>query len=214
MGTLDFQKASWNEMRDAAHGNAVAKGWWEEGDRDLNTVLELIASEVAESTEANRNHWPAICFEVRPGNEWDMANEHVRGDGKKTGMVDFEKIRPFALEFNISHRKPEGSATELADVVIRGLDYAGRHKFDLDTEIASYFTEEVIAVPTPSEMHMSLYRCISELRSHEDMKDGIPVIIYAIQEYFNMRGWNLREAIALKHAYNTTRPAKHGGKAF
>lgn len=214
---INFQTATWNEMRDVAHQNAVDKGWWSEGDREVDTVLELMCSEVAEATEADRSHWPAVCFEIRPDNEWDLKNEVIRADGKRTGMVDYELMRPLTQEFNLSHRKPEGAATELVDLVIRCFDYAGRHKFDIDTVLEGmdeFLDVDTVKTYSPSRVRMDFYRIAGQAKCHDDMEHIICALILMAKAYFHIRGWNLREVIELKHNYNTTRPVKHGGKAF
>lgn len=126
-----------NDIVKAVHKNAVEKGW-HESERKPAEVHMLIVSEVAEATEEIRNSRPAIY--------------QVHKEALDKAPYD-EFILPSDPRWE-SGLKPEGEAIELADAVIR------------------------------------------------------------IMDYFGSKGWNLEEAIKLKHFYNKTRPHRHGGKAL
>lgn len=104
-------------ISDKVHANALAKGWWDNGDRPPLEVHMLIVSEIAEATE-----------EVRKGTS--------------------------PLYFEGDTNKPAGELIELADAMIRIMDYCAQ------------------------------------------------------------KGWDLGNAIKLKHEYNLTREYRHGGKKF
>jgi hypothetical protein len=83
----------------------------------------LIVTEVAEMTE-----------EIREGN----PDVYVEQDGVKI-PIELPEIPSFILTENgntpeekMTFRKPEGEAIELADVLIRCLDYAGSKGWDVD----------------------------------------------------------------------------------
>lgn len=98
-----------NEMCEAAHHNAVSKGFWDDhltGPLPVEAVatkLALIHSEVSEALE-----------DVRDGN---LKTKFLTEAGKEG--------------------KPVGFGSELADIVIRVADLAKRMGIDLDYEIVT-----------------------------------------------------------------------------
>lgn len=108
------------------HENARLHGWWDE-ERSFGEIIALCHSELSEALEEYRNSKPPVYF----------ATETVQRDGN-----------------TVIGKKPEGIAVELADCIIRILDYCGNTQIDIENVI----------------------RC--------------------------------------KHAYNKTRPYRHGGKTL
>lgn len=110
-----------NGFAAAVHENAVAHGWWEE-ERGLPEVLMLCVSELAEALEEFRSGRPMLYY----FNEGENAPmEKVGPDGKINAAPDTEH----------SPKKPEGVAVELADCVIRILDYCGHAGIDIEEAI-------------------------------------------------------------------------------
>ena len=108
--------SSVNDWVRKVHHLAVEAGWWldHEIDRDLKPDARaakhmLVVTEIAEATEAVREQRPPI---------YQMMGEHVVDD-----------------HFLISV-KPEGECIELADAVIRIMDYFGFMGWDLEKAIA------------------------------------------------------------------------------
>lgn len=130
-----------NYWVDKVHKLALEKGWWENRPkvlepRDRLSIHMLIVTEVAEASEAVRDKRPPI-FQI-----YDMGPLH--------GKVMWT---PANKEWSET-LKPDGEAIELADVVIRVMDY------------------------------------------------------------FGFMGWDLEEAIAMKHNHNVCRSLRHGGKTI
>lgn len=108
-----MENMSLKELAAAVHENAVAHGWWEE-ERGLPEVLMLCVSELAEALEEYRAGKPNIYYEIE-----EEATLYADGE-------------PFERH---ERRKPEGIAVELADCVIRILDYCGHAGIDLEEAI-------------------------------------------------------------------------------
>lgn len=102
-----------NNLAAAVHENAVAHGWWEQ-ERELPEILMLCVSELAEALEEYRAGRPNIYYNVE-GEEILYANGEA--------CEKYER------------RKPEGVAVELADCMIRILDYCGHAGIDIEEAI-------------------------------------------------------------------------------
>lgn len=104
-----------NELAKEIHENAVNHGWWEEP-RKFPEVAALIHSEISEALEEYRDGKPlvygtcAICSE----------------DCEHYGNCDTHDPREC---------KPEGLAVELADAIIRILDFTASEGIDIDAVI-------------------------------------------------------------------------------
>lgn len=126
-----------NKFAAEVHQNAVEHGWWDE-ERSFGDIIALCHSELSEALEEYRSGRPMVYCEVLGTNKACM-------DGECGGI---ECLSWF------TGRKPEGIAVEMADCIIRILDWCGKEGIDIE----------------------------------------------AILEE--------------KHAYNKTRPYRHGGKAL
>ena len=114
--------------------------------------------------------------------------------------------------------KPEGVPVELADVVIRILDYIGSQETYLDTDYQIYQNVHQItgygyAKGTFGDFIARQHRRISD-SYFGDCEEQAPLIkcIAEIECWFSKNGLDFESTIQLKHEYNKTRPYKHGGK--
>lgn len=107
-----------NDIVKAVHKNAVDKGW-HETERKPAEVHMLIVSEVAEATEEIRNVRPPIYQVHRETLDHAPFDSYVEPTDPRW----------------VPGLKPEGEAIELADAVIRVMDYFGLKGWDLEETI-------------------------------------------------------------------------------
>lgn len=116
-----------NEFAAEVHKNAVDHGWWE-GERTFPEIVALIHSEVSEALEEYRDGKPLLYF---PCNAGGVCCEE---DGSAhCGSRPYDPENPNA-RCSAQSKKPEGIAAELADVIIRVLDYCAYAGIDIENE--------------------------------------------------------------------------------
>lgn len=111
-----------NELRDMIHQNAKDHGWWEE-ERSFGEIIALCHSELSEALEEYRDGSPMIWNRCKIEEDVQCEPEsyyHTVHCCAKCGHKD---------------PKPEGIAIELADCIIRILDYCGHAGIDIEEAI-------------------------------------------------------------------------------
>lgn len=107
----------------------MAGGSWWEQERELPEILMLCVSELAEALEEYRSGRPVLYF---PCNAGGVCCEE---DGSAhCGSRPYNPENPDA-PCSTQSKKPEGVAVELADCVIRILDYCGHAGIDIEEAI-------------------------------------------------------------------------------
>ena len=101
-----------NKFAQEVHDNAVDHGWWEE-ERKFPEIVALCHSELSEALE-----------EYRAGNR-------VRPE-RETPMLYYSGKNAVALQETLDCKKPEGMAVEMADCIIRILDWCGKEGIDIE----------------------------------------------------------------------------------
>lgn len=108
-----------NDFAKEVHENAKAHGWWEEP-RSFGEIIALCHSELSEALEEYRERRPKVWRHC------DLDEKIVCGEGEYYHTVH--------CCTSCGHRgeKPEGIAVELADCIIRILDYCGHEGIDIE----------------------------------------------------------------------------------
>ena len=104
-----------NRLRDEIHKNAVEHGWWDK-ERSFGEIIALCHSELSEALEEYRkgNKPNQIYYKDKSGNEYGCDVPGFDGE---------------------SNLKPEGIPIELADCIIRILDYCGKEGINIEEAI-------------------------------------------------------------------------------
>lgn len=191
-----------NKFAQAVHENAVKHGWWDE-ERTFGEIIALCHSELSEALEELRTNRPMMYFVETNG--FVVTDMSERKD-----------------------EKPEGIAVELADCIIRVLDYFGKEELDVDALMQEAMKDVMCDVPgriyaatlsdcisrwhlllslayacwcKASGTHASalrMARCVCEILAWGKVTDGV----------------DFETILDIKHEYNKTRPYRHGGKAL
>ncbi len=130
-----------NAMCKLAHERSVAAGWGTPGmEADPDQCLKvhmLMVTEIAEASEAVRNHLPPVYFEAKlqPGMPDYAPGKVVRFVPLALDDAGIRHAYANGLEagFAPADLKPEGQLVELADTVIRIGDWLGRYQASLST---------------------------------------------------------------------------------
>ena len=117
-----------NRFAADVHENAVAHGWWEKNP-GLPEILMLCVSELSEALEEYRRGRPMLYF---PCNAGGVCCEEDRS--AHCGSRPYDPENPEAPCSGQS-KKPEGIAVELADCILRILDYCGYAGIDIENAV-------------------------------------------------------------------------------
>ena len=198
------------EWAKAIHENAVEHGWWETH-RDIDEVFALIHSELSEALEEARAGRPMMYVYDEYNGEC-IENPHFFGS-----------------------KKPEGIAVELADAVIRLLDWMEQEKLadilrDYETQGEKVCIKVVRSVKKSpkkaAHMIVELHGLLEHMRTAywatiekrgraqkkagKDFMDDIASFVAGVDVWLGCSGIQLKDVIEIKHRYNKTRPYKHG----
>lgn len=111
-----------NEVAKEIHENAVEHGWWE-NERSFPEVIALCHSELSEALEEYRSGRPMV---------WHKCPYN----GGACGEQEVHQGEYGCTNCTASKRKPEGIAVEMADCIIRILDWCGKEGVDIDKIIS------------------------------------------------------------------------------
>ena len=120
-----------NEAARDIHALTVSKGWWED-DRPLPEILMLCVSELSEALDEYRDASTASYFYM--GCKLGLKCTEAEFEGRTCPERTLE-AGDAGEPCPHSTGKPQGIAVELADCIIRILDYCGRAGIDIEEAI-------------------------------------------------------------------------------
>lgn len=196
-----FKMKGYNELATIIHKNAVSHGWWEK-ERSFAEIVALIHSELSEALEEYRDGKPMLYLasgkcKYHGGLCIPDAQDECPDDPHECGAHEREK--------------PEGIVVELADAIIRILDYCGFAGIDID-EVLKERRAGFITYTLPELVTECHYLLSKAYRSAEPCSLYFAECISLISFWVKENGGDLDEAIVLKHEYNKSRPYRHGRK--
>ena len=182
-------------LQKEAHAIAKDHGWWNE-ERTFGDLIALVHSELSEALEAYREHglkdWRSHTYDD------GFVDEHPHGE------------------------KPEGVASELADVVIRVADMAEWYgvEFPTNTENSAVWHIKDIGSfgDWITECHLATDDVWKDFRRFKANPEiicgslwGLLGLVFSMAAHY---GTDLDAAIEAKMQYNRGRSYRHGEKAL
>lgn len=184
-----------NELRDEAYSIAKANGWHEEEHSD-NHFLMLIITEIAEAVQADRKNQYADIAKFK---EWQ---------GNSLPLSEETRIRRFKEDFEAYIKNTVGD--ELADVVIRILDYCGTINFTIDYSCSDNDAiEEFSRVFNNKTFTESMFNIAKSITRFD-----IQIALLKILGLCKLYGIDIFWHIRTKMNYNRLRGYHHGGKRY
>jgi NTP pyrophosphatase (non-canonical NTP hydrolase) len=119
-----------NKLAKEIHKNAVNHGWWD-NERSFPEIIALCHSELSEALEEYRAGRPLVWAACIPTDIFAGCKHmtHCANEKSNLGCTDYGKHCQY------KDVKPEGIAIELADCIIRILDYCAHAGIDIDKAI-------------------------------------------------------------------------------
>ncbi len=186
------------DLQREAHAIAKDHGWWDE-ERTFGDWIAEVHAALSRALDAYREHglkdWRSHTYSD------GFVDEHPQGE------------------------KPEGVASELADVVIRVADIAECYGIDLQgyrlTAGHRAWSKRESFGEWSGEAHWLLSQAFelayadTEFHSNErGVNQRLADVILWVERMAAHYGIDLDAAIEAKMEYNRTRPYRHGGKAL
>ena len=217
------------ELQKEAHAIAKEKGWWDE-EPTFGDCIALVHSKLSKVRKAYRQWRLASSLEIlrhtipppscRDEDETEVECWFIHNED--TGEFDYWELMEYAAGC-----KPEGVASELADVVIRLVDMCEWYGLDLtplltatselwkdaDAEEPESFGDWI----APCHQDLSFALTMWQYRdrpSNPLWGVGAAKLIHRVQAMAAHYGIDLDAAIAAKMEYNRIRSYRHGGKAL
>jgi hypothetical protein len=194
----------YNEWAQEIHANSVEHGWWDEP-RTPSELAGLFCSEWSEALEEFRAGRPMVWADVCTG---EITDGNVAMTKRITG---------YGVVRQHPNCKPEGIAVELVDGCIRILDYLAT-VLPSDDPGHWYISPQIgkeYSHLTPAALPFELTRLTVHAYDLDPDKLELGTlrgIIAIVAGWLKAHGLDIEEIMELKHAYNRTRPYRHGGK--
>lgn len=187
-----------NELSKAVHENAVKHGWWETHP-SVEHCLMLVVTEVAEMVEADRAGRYSNLEKTNIGKATNTMRENLRE------AIETAKNFPRVFESFIKNTVED----EMADVVIRLLDLAGRMGIDFERMSENRYHRAFDKFEfAENAFALTKGLCRENINIFKRIQFGISFV----ENWANARGFLLQWHVQQKMRYNATRPFKHGKK--
>lgn len=201
----------WNKFAQEVHENAVAHGWWDKpiSEGEFYTMLHC---ELAEAVEEYRRGRPIMVY----------YNCVECGTASPCEPQDWTDCRHYGKESECPHRdpKPMGVAVELADLVLRILDWwsvelaeeRSVHDYIAHSSVSGYMRgyerwRFIDVVTFIREFLVRAEATGARRRITCALGDAVGVVDW----YLHREGVKLEAVLKLKHQYNKGREFRHGG---
>ena len=190
------------ELQKDAHTISKDLGWWDD-ERTFGDLIALVHSELSEALEAYRE---------RRLESWETVTPILIDDIYSGAAI----------------RKPEGVASELADVVIRVADMAEHYGVDVNRESEGLIYDLLLIEACDQAKSFGDWIALSHAFAAQTAlvftgwngvvehvwAGELAAVLYIIRRMAAHYGIDLDAAIETKMAYNRTRSHRHGGKAL
>lgn len=203
-----------NKFAAEVHQNAVEHGWWDE-ERSFGEIIAMCHSELSEALEEYRAKRPMVWHKCMTSEGDTPCMESGCGDWNN-GVCELACIAP----------KPEGIAVELADCIIRILDWYGKEGLDTDALLLEAGIITMCDLPNPvygsfggfiALLHNILsmaYACWCNASGTSASALRLAKCIREIMAWAKENSVDMEMVLDIKHEYNKGRPYRHGGKAL
>lgn len=197
-----------NQLAQDIHQEQKDKGWYDNHRSDALLIM-LVQSELFEAFEAWRKDNNAIYPDDFYSDEIDDDYFEKAVSLFRAGKEEEIDSKVYANIFKVYIK--DTYQDEIADVVIRLLDFAAykdikldKSDFDIDFDVNSHF-----------QFMYSINRQLFFLNEEENrigMAHTISGLIRAAERHIEALGFDLYFHVDIKRIYNRTRPTRHGNK--
>lgn len=194
--------SSWHWLTDEAHTLAVSKGWWDQ-ERSFYECMGLVISELGEAVEAFRT--PGCSSKI-------LAHSHAAEELADVVIRMADLCKHFDLDIaasshidDIGHLFDACGMGNPDDNFVCCIDVL----MDLGEGPSKYNPVELVAFITAE-----LGDAVSTYPYLVDVEEALAGALIQICQLAHDEGIELGEAILAKHAYNASRPFRHGARRF
>ena len=193
---------SWRWLMDEAHTLAVRKGWWDR-ERSFYECMGLVISELGEAVEAFRT--PGCSAKI-------LAYSHAAEELADVVIRMADMCKHFDINIPGAHRmdvieylfdactmrNPDDNFVRCIDVLMELGESAGKYN---PVERVAFIAQ-------------ALGDAVATYPYLVDVEEALAGALMQICELAHDEGVDLGEAILAKHAYNASRPFRHGARRF
>ena len=187
------------ELQLQVHTLAQAKGWWPP-ERDPDEVFALMHSEISEALEEWRTGKPLTFMKFHGADGGLLLNINDEHQTLVSGGINW----PLALEEASLGSKPEGFMVELADLVIRIADAAQAWEIEL------FFMEGGLCTKSVAKLVCHFHEQVVKAQHPQHARECLSMCVCSCFFFAKQHNVDLFQVFHLKHAFNATRPHRHG----